>query len=161
VRENPAHLPLETRLYKFKNPAMKFFCPLCRTERAFTIKPHLNAKQHIQIAIISFCLMGLTYSFMGWRSIFWFFLVWSFFELAVRILFKKEIPCPHCGFDAAWYKRDVTVARAKVKQFWNTAKGKASEEAAEVLTEEAKVTSPLKLNEEPEVNKGLNNNLSA
>ena len=38
------------------------------------------------------------------------------------------------GYDAAWYKRDVTIARAKVKQFWN-GDGKASEEV-NVATEE-------------------------
>jgi len=123
VRKNTGFAPLETRLYKFKKPAMKFFCPLCRTERAFTIRPSLNAKHHIQIALISLCLMGLTHSFMGWRAFFWFFFVWSAFELAVRILFKREIPCPHCGFDASWYKRDVVKARSKVEEFWQRTNG--------------------------------------
>ena len=30
----------------------------------------------------------------------------------------KQISCPHCGFDATWYKRDVKVARQLVKDFW-------------------------------------------
>ena len=30
-----------------------------------------------------------------------------------------ELPCPHCGFDATWYKRDVKVARRQVLDFWN------------------------------------------
>ncbi len=118
MTKNTRHRPLETRLFKFKKPVMKFFCPLCSTARAFTISPRLSPKNHIQIALITLSLIGMTYSFMGWRAIFWFFFVWSAFEFAVKVLFKKEIPCPHCGFDASWYKRDVVKAREKVNEFW-------------------------------------------
>ena len=33
--------------------------------------------------------------------------------------YRKEIPCPHCGFDASWYKKDVKIARRLVKEFWD------------------------------------------
>jgi ribosomal protein L37E len=52
-----------------------------------------------------------------------FFLYWACFEAGRRIFFSREIPCPHCGFDASWYKRDVKVARRKVDEFWQ--KGEA------------------------------------
>jgi hypothetical protein len=55
---------------------------------------------------------------MGMRSAFVFFVIWFGFEAAVRVLFKQELPCPHCGFDASWYKRDVKIARRKVEEFW-------------------------------------------
>lgn len=57
---------------------------------------------------------------MGVKSFFVFFIVWGIFEAALRVVFKKEIPCPHCGFDATWYKKDVKVARDKVKVFWDS-----------------------------------------
>ena len=33
-------------------------------------------------------------------------------------MLKSEIPCPYCGFDASWYKKDVKIARKKVQEFW-------------------------------------------
>lgn len=39
-------------------------------------------------------------------------------EIANKMLYRKEIPCPYCGFDATWYRRDVTVANQKVKDYW-------------------------------------------
>ena len=47
-----------------------------------------------------------------------FFAVWGTFELFQRCRFRKEIPCPYCGFDASWYKRDVKIARKIVGEFW-------------------------------------------
>ena len=48
-----------------------------------------------------------------------FFVIWAMVELAKRLRFKRDIPCPHCGFDASWYKRDIKVARRLVKEFWD------------------------------------------
>ena len=61
----------------------------------------------------------MLYPFLGFRSVVVFFLVLGGMEFSIRVLFKKEIPCPHCGFDATWYKKDVKVARQKVKEFWD------------------------------------------
>jgi hypothetical protein len=55
---------------------------------------------------------------MSFRAGFVFFIYWFGFEATVRLLFKKDLPCPHCGFDASWYKRDVRVTRQKVEEFW-------------------------------------------
>jgi hypothetical protein len=48
-----------------------------------------------------------------------FFPLWMGFEWVRRALFSRGIPCPHCGFDASWYKRDVKVARRLVSDFWS------------------------------------------
>ena len=64
-------------------------------------------------------LSMIFYPFFGLRSLVVFFMVWGAMEFSLRFLFKKEIPCPHCGFDASWYKKDVKVARQKVKEFWD------------------------------------------
>ena len=35
-----------------------------------------------------------------------------------KLLYRKEIACPYCGFDATWYRRDVKKANELVKDFW-------------------------------------------
>lgn len=114
--------PLEKRVYRYKNPSKTFFCPLCRTERAVTISPRLTNKNYAQILLTSIVFSALLYPLMEVRSFFVFFVVWAIFELAVRSDFKKQVPCPHCGFDATWYKKDVKVARQLVKDFWEQKK---------------------------------------
>lgn len=110
--------PLVGRVYKFKNKANTFFCPLCRTERGISISPRLTKKNFIQIFLTSVILGSLLFPLMGIKCFFIFFVSWGIFELAVRTDYKKQIACPHCGFDATWYKRDVKVARQLVKDFW-------------------------------------------
>ncbi len=118
--------PLETRVYRYKNPAKAFYCPLCRTERAVTISPRLTTRNYLQIFLTSIILSSALFPLMGVRSFFTFFLVWAIFEIAVRTDFKKQVPCPHCGFDATWYKKDVKVARQLVKDFWAEKKGQSN-----------------------------------
>lgn len=112
------HRPLSRRIFKHKNPSMRFFCPLCGTERAFTYRPRLSQKNYFQIAVSGLFLAVITYPLLKVAALFSVFVVWGAAEFAVRTLFRKEIPCPHCGFDASWYKKDVKVARKKVKEFW-------------------------------------------
>jgi hypothetical protein len=94
------HNPLEARVFKFKNPRMEFFCPLCRSQRGFLYSPRLTKKNYVQVFFISLVLSMILYPFLGPRSVVVFFLVWGVMEFSKRVLFKKEIPCPHCGFDA-------------------------------------------------------------
>lgn len=113
------HKPLIDRVYKFKNPRMEFFCPLCSSKRGFLYSPKLSKKNFVQIIFISIALAMVLYPILGFRSGIVFFMVWGVMEFSKRVLFKKEIPCPHCGFDATWYKKDVKVARQKVQDFWD------------------------------------------
>lgn len=109
---------LDTRVYKYRGKERVFFCPLCRTERNISVTPKLTKKNYVQMAITTL-LFGLALMpFFGAGSFFVFFVIWAFFELAVRSSFKKQVPCPHCGFDATAYKKDVKVARQQVKDFW-------------------------------------------
>lgn len=110
--------PLVSRVYKYKNQASTFFCPLCRSERGISISPRLTKKNYLQILLTSIVLGSFLFPLIGVKCFFIFFVSWAVFELAVRTDYKKQIACPHCGFDAAWYKRDVKVARQIVKDFW-------------------------------------------
>jgi hypothetical protein len=111
--------PLVDRVYKYKNKERNFFCPLCRTERNVTVSPKLTKKNIVQITLTSIIFAAVLYPVLGVESFIVFFLVWGVFELAVRSDYKKQVPCPHCGFDATWYKKDVKVARQKVTEFWS------------------------------------------
>ncbi len=117
-KEDSVQYVRKSREYRYKNPTMQFLCPLCGAHRSIKYRPRLSVLNYMQIILISLALIYLCYPVMQLRSFFLFFLVWFGFEGSVRILFKKDLPCPHCGFDASWYKRDVRVARAKVEEFW-------------------------------------------
>lgn len=110
--------PLENRVYKYKNKSRNFFCPLCRTERNVNASPRLTKKNYLQITLTSIVLGAMLFPFFGVESFVTFFAIWGVFELAIRSDFKKQVACPHCGFDATWYKKDVKVARQKVAEFW-------------------------------------------
>ena len=125
--------PLEERVYKYKNKERNFFCPLCRTERNVTVSPKLTKKNLLQITLTTIVLGAMLYPFFGVESFVIFFAIWGAFELAVRSDYKIQVPCPHCGFDATWYKKDVKVARQKVAEFWaqkQTVNPSVSNEAA-------------------------------
>jgi predicted RNA-binding Zn-ribbon protein involved in translation (DUF1610 family) len=131
--------PLEERVYCYKEPFKNFYCPLCGTKRSIVNNYRLTGKNFIQILLITVMINLLIFPFTGFKGVFFIFLVWGGFEFIKRSLFKKEIPCPHCGFDASWYKRDVKVARRLVQEYWNRKDGKrkgsasnGSEEGAEV-----------------------------
>jgi hypothetical protein len=72
---------------------------------------------------------------MSFRAGFVFFVYWLGFEATVRLLFKKDLPCPHCGFDASWYKRDVRITRQKVEEFWKAQQQKEQNKTTELQTE--------------------------
>lgn len=117
-------LPLVPRVFRYKNPSLTFFCPLCRSERSLLYPSKLTKKNYLQISTISLVLMVTTYPFMKERCLVWFFIVWVAFEGWLKVLFRHQVPCPHCGFDATWYKKDVKVARAQVKDFWEKQQAK-------------------------------------
>ena len=128
--------PLDSRPYRYKKAVFNFFCPLCSTERAMTTNHRLTIKNFIQISLITIVISAALYPWMALRGVFSFFLVWPLFEGARRLMFRKEVPCPHCGFDASWYKTDVKMARQKVAEFWQ------SKDAAEQSILETKTESP-------------------
>lgn len=118
MKRETLHKPIESRTYKLRNPAMTFYCPLCRMEREITVRPRLKPLHFLQMIFVTLLLIAVSWSLMGLGSLVWFFVVWGIFEAVLRATFRKEVPCPHCGFDASWYKRDVKVARKLVSEFW-------------------------------------------
>ncbi|MBL6988439.1 MAG: hypothetical protein ISR65_01600 [Bacteriovoracaceae bacterium] len=119
MSKNYQHNPLELAVYKYKKVSSYFFCPLCRCERAFTRSPRLSKMNYVHILLTTAILVLILYPIMQYRALIVFFVVWGGFELVIRALFRKEIPCPYCGFDASWYKRDIKKTRQLVKEFWD------------------------------------------
>lgn len=107
------------RFFKVKKATKHFICPLCSSPRQMRYQKQLNEKQFIQIAVLAGSLIWFLFPVMGFKSLSLFFVVWLGFELVNKMLYRKEIPCPYCGFDATWYRRDVKVAKKKVEEFWS------------------------------------------
>ncbi len=113
--------PLQTgRFYRVKKPRKKFLCALCSAPREMKYSKNLSAKNFAQIIIFSIFLSWALFPIMGVKSVLLVFPVWMTFEIINKILYRREIPCPYCGFDATWYRRDVKVANRMVKDFWTT-----------------------------------------
>jgi hypothetical protein len=79
---------------------------------------YLGKIKYLQILLISIGISWAAFPLIGAKSVFAVFLVWTAFEVTNKLLYRKEIACPYCGFDATWYRRDVTVANQKVKDYW-------------------------------------------
>lgn len=133
--------PLETRPYRVRGYYKQFFCPLCRSERYIKTIPYLDFRNYMQIFITSVVLIIVTYPLFAEKSFFWPILVWVGMEFAKRARYRKEIPCNYCGFDAAWYKKDVKVARRLALEFWEK-KQAASLSLEELSGDEAEPISP-------------------
>ncbi|MCB9095843.1 MAG: hypothetical protein H6621_12310 [Halobacteriovoraceae bacterium] len=106
------------RFYRLKKPVKSFVCALCGAPREISIDNRLSGKNYIQIFLISSIVTMLLYPFLEWRGIVVTPIVWAIFDFVVKLLYRKQLPCPHCGFDAAWYCKDVRVAKQKVQEFW-------------------------------------------
>lgn len=110
------------RFFKVKKAQNHFICPLCSAPREMRYSKNLSEKQFIQIFVLSASLIYFLFPLMGFKAFSLFFVVWIGFEIVNKLLYRKEIPCPYCGFDATWYRRDVKVAKQKVEEFWRTRK---------------------------------------
>lgn len=108
----------QSRFYKIKNPRNKFICSLCTAPRELKYNKNLSIFNYIQLAILTASTVYFSYGYIGVKSLLSLFLYWPIFELVNKFLYRRELPCPYCGFDAVWYKRDIKVAREKVEKFW-------------------------------------------
>ena len=78
----------------------------------------MSVLNYIQIVLLTGFITAIAFPYAGFKTTAAIFPIWLAFEGVRRILFSREVPCPHCGFDASWYKRDVKVARKRVAEFW-------------------------------------------
>lgn len=108
------------KFYKVKNPSKNFLCALCSAPRNMKYSKNLKLQNYFQIALISIAAIWLLFPMFGAKSVVVIFMLWLGFEIINKVLYRKDIPCPYCGFDATWYRRDVKVAHQKVRDYWQT-----------------------------------------
>jgi len=106
------------KFVKIKNAKKSFVCALCKAPREMRYSKNLEDKNYLQIIVLSAFLTWCLFPLMEFNAAFVVFIVWPVFEMVNKSLYRKEIPCPYCGFDATWYRRDVKMARKKVSEFW-------------------------------------------
>lgn len=115
-------MPLNHRRFiKVKNAKRHFLCALCRAPRQMRYDKHLSQNNYLQIITLSAFITWCLYPFMGINAAISLFVIWPAFEMINKFLYRKELPCPYCGFDPTWYRRDVRIARQKVTEFWSGA----------------------------------------
>jgi hypothetical protein len=110
--------PLERRVYKYKKSYLDFYCPLCSSKRTLVSSGKLSLKNYLQIIFISIIFIVPTAGVMRAGSLIFLFIFWGLFEFCVRLYHRKEVICPYCGFDASWYKKDLSVAKKMVMDFF-------------------------------------------
>ena len=107
----PKIRPLENRPFRFKQARAKFHCPLCASERYLCSHHLLDVRQYLQIVVLTGLFTYFLFDVVAWRGLSMVFVFWGAYEAVNRLLYRSEIACPYCGFDASWYGRDVKVAR--------------------------------------------------
>ena len=112
-------MEFDRRPYKLKNAVFEFLCPLCGVERGISVHYKLTKSNYFQIVILSSVLLLIGFPFLGLGGLIFFPVVGMSFEFVRRAVYRKEIPCPHCGFDAVWYRKDVPKAKQLVHEFWD------------------------------------------
>ena len=106
------------RMLRVKRATLRFLCPLCGIERGLQYHSTLRPRHYLQILLIALILGLLLWPLIKWKAIYPSILIWGSYELISKLLYRKDIPCPHCGFDASWYKRNIQMARKIVQNFW-------------------------------------------
>jgi hypothetical protein len=105
------------RFVRKKNPVRHFFCALCRAPRDMRYGRHLSQHHYVQIAVFTAFTTWALFPWLEWKSLGVVFIYWGALEIIRKSLYRKELKCPYCGFDATWYRRDVRVARKQVEEF--------------------------------------------
>lgn len=93
------------------------FCALCRSPRRLRYSRHLKPLHYIQILILALVFSAIVYPWFAWKGVVCLPIIWAIFETVHKSLYRKDLRCPICGFDPAWYKKDVRIARQRVEEF--------------------------------------------
>ncbi len=107
------------KFFKVKNSKNEFLCALCKAPRQMRYSKNLSKMFYFRLFLFSAFLAWAAYAFLGPKAMSAIIVIWPIAEFVNKILYRKEIPCPYCGFDATWYRRDVKVAKKKVESFWS------------------------------------------
>jgi hypothetical protein len=70
-----------------------------------------------QVMVLTLGIGSVLYPWLAWKGFMALPIVWAIFESTRASLYRKDLKCPFCGFDPAWYQKDVKIARQKVEEF--------------------------------------------
>ncbi len=104
--------------YRIKKAQMSFLCALCGSQRQMSLRSRPSVRNYIQMTLLISLVCALLWPWMDYRGLVFAPFIWVLWELIHYGLFRRQLPCPHCGFDVAWYAKDVRVAKRKVREFW-------------------------------------------
>jgi len=93
------------------------FCALCRSPRKLRYSRYLSSKNYTQIFVLTLVVSAILYPWLEFKGVYSLPIVWGLFESIHKSLYRKDLKCPHCGFDPKWYKKDIKLARQKVEEF--------------------------------------------
>jgi hypothetical protein len=93
------------------------YCALCRTPRVIRYSRNLQPLHYGQIVLLTVALTWIFFSWFAFKTLGVFFLIWALYELALKMLYRRDLKCKVCGFDPTWYKRDVKIARKQVQEY--------------------------------------------
>ncbi len=93
------------------------FCALCRTPRKLRYTRSIQSRHYFQILVLTIAATAGLSPWFAWKGIFSLPIIWIIFDSTYKSLYRKDLKCPYCGFDPAWYKKDVKFARQKVEEF--------------------------------------------
>jgi 5-bromo-4-chloroindolyl phosphate hydrolysis protein len=92
------------------------------------------------MSIMAVLLVLALWPFWGEKSFALFVLPFIFGELIHKFWYRKDLVCPHCGFDAAWYLKDIKMARKKISRF-HELKGEQAEKEIKPVTQQDEIES--------------------
>jgi hypothetical protein len=93
------------------------FCALCRSPRKLRYSRSLKSGHYFQILVLTLVVTAATFPWLTWKGSLSLPIIWIIFDYSYKSLYRKDLKCPYCGFDPAWYKKDVKFARQKVEEF--------------------------------------------
>jgi hypothetical protein len=100
-----------------KSHARDCFCALCRSPRKLRYTRSLKSRHYLQILVLALVATAATWPWLTWKGALSLPIIFMIFDSTYKSLYRKDLKCPYCGFDPAWYKKDVKFARQKVEEF--------------------------------------------
>ena len=93
------------------------FCALCRTPRKLRYTRSIQSRHYFQILVLTLVAAAGLSPWFAWKGVISLPIIWIIFDSSYKSLYRKDLKCPYCGFDPAWYKKDVNFTRQKVEEF--------------------------------------------
>jgi hypothetical protein len=99
-----------------RNASKKFvFCALCGIKRQFLGHRSLTKKMWFEVLSIGSLLSVLLFPLLEFKGLISLGLVAMIYDFANMSVYRKEVRCPHCGFDPIWYRKNWRLAKTMIQ----------------------------------------------